>query len=57
MSTIWRYFHFTLGQAKMKDHIIELEAAYPAGIAEFALLSGVDEYMQMAKQVLKLAKA
>ncbi|EOR23951.1 macrolide 2'-phosphotransferase II protein MphB [Niallia nealsonii AAU1] len=41
----------------MKDHIIELEAAYPAGIAEFALLSGVDESMQMAKQALKLAKA
>lgn len=41
----------------MKDHIIELEAAYPVGIAEFALLSGVDESMQMAKQALKLAKA
>lgn len=39
---------------KMKGHIIELNAAYPVGIAEFALLSGMDEYMQMAKKELGL---
>lgn len=41
----------------MKDHVIELEAAYPVGIAEFALLSGVEEYMQMAKQALQVNEA
>ncbi|GAY78247.1 macrolide 2'-phosphotransferase [Sporolactobacillus inulinus] len=35
---------------KMKEHIIELNAAYPVGIAEFALISGMDEYIQMAKK-------
>lgn len=39
---------------KMKEHIIELAAAYPVAIAEFALLSGVEEYMQMAKKALEL---
>lgn len=39
---------------KMKEHIIELEAAYPVGIAEFAMISGSDEYMQMAKQALQV---
>jgi macrolide phosphotransferase len=38
--------------SKMKEHIIELEAAYPVAIAEFAMVSGLDEYMQMAKQAL-----
>ncbi|WP_432404089.1 macrolide 2'-phosphotransferase [Wukongibacter sp. M2B1] len=42
---------------KMKEHIIELEAAYPVAIAEFAILSGLDEYMQMAKQALQLNEA
>lgn len=40
---------------KMKEHIIELNAAYPVGIAEFALISGMDEYIQMAKKELGLA--
>jgi macrolide phosphotransferase len=39
---------------KMKEHIIELDAAYPVAIAEFAMISGLDEYMQMAKQTLGL---
>lgn len=37
---------------KMKEHIIELDAAYPVAIAEFAMVSGLEEYMQMAKQAL-----
>lgn len=37
---------------KMKEHVIELNAAYPIAIAEFALKSGLDEYKSMAKQVL-----
>ncbi len=41
---------------KMKEHIIELNAAYPVGIAEFALISGMDEYIQMAKKELGLAR-
>ncbi|MBE6068189.1 MAG: Mph(B) family macrolide 2'-phosphotransferase [Clostridium lundense] len=40
--------------ARMKEHIIELVAAYPVAIAEFALISGVAEYDQMAKQALEL---
>jgi len=39
---------------KMKEHIIELEAAYPVAIAEFAITSGLEEYVQMAKQVLEV---
>lgn len=39
---------------KMKEHIIELVAAYPVAIAEFALMSGVAEYEQMAKQALEV---
>ncbi|MFT9846306.1 Mph(B) family macrolide 2'-phosphotransferase [Aneurinibacillus sp. REN35] len=39
---------------KMKAHIIELDAAYPVSIAEFALLSGVEEYVQMAKEALEV---
>ncbi|GKU84392.1 macrolide 2'-phosphotransferase [Niallia sp. NCCP-28] len=42
---------------KMKEHVIELEAAYPVAIAEFAILSGIDEYMQMAKQALQILEA
>jgi macrolide phosphotransferase len=41
---------------KMKEHIIELEAAYPVAIAEFAIISGSDEYMQMAKQALQVVE-
>lgn len=37
---------------KMKAHIIELGAAYPVSIAEFALVSGIEEYEQMAKESL-----
>ncbi|NME05313.1 Mph(B) family macrolide 2'-phosphotransferase [Psychrobacillus sp. BL-248-WT-3] len=37
---------------KMKEHIIELDAAYPVSIAEFALVSGIEEYEQMAKEAL-----
>lgn len=40
--------------SKMKEHIIELDAAYPVAIAEFALISGLDEYEQMAKKALGL---
>lgn len=39
---------------KMKEHIIELAAAYPVSIAEFALVSGVEEYAQMAKKALEV---
>ena len=42
---------------KMKEHVIELEAAYPVAIAEFAIISGSDEYMQMAKQALQVVEA
>lgn len=37
---------------KMKEHVIEQTAAYPIAIAEFALKSGLEEYKEMAKQVL-----
>ncbi|RBP90739.1 macrolide phosphotransferase [Cytobacillus firmus] len=37
---------------KMKEHIIELEAAFPVAIAEFAIVSGQEEYVEMARQVL-----
>ncbi len=36
----------------MKEHIIELDAAYPVSVAEFAIISGIDEYIQMAKDLL-----
>ncbi len=36
----------------MAQHVIELTAAYPIAIAEFAIKSGLEEYMEMAKQVL-----
>lgn len=39
---------------RMKEHIIELVAAYPVSIAEFAIVSGVDEYIQMAKDALEV---
>lgn len=38
--------------SKMAEHVIELTAAYPVAIAEFALKSGLDEYRQMAMQSL-----
>ncbi|MFZ7104119.1 MAG: Mph(B) family macrolide 2'-phosphotransferase [Peptococcaceae bacterium] len=38
---------------KMKEHIIEMVAAYPVSIAEFAVISGVEEYVKMAKKVLE----
>ncbi|MFC5734710.1 Mph(B) family macrolide 2'-phosphotransferase [Cytobacillus gottheilii] len=37
---------------KMKEHIIELDAAYSVSLAEFALVSGLEEYEQMAKEAL-----
>ncbi|TYS58594.1 phosphotransferase [Sutcliffiella horikoshii] len=37
----------------MAQHVMELTAAYPIAIAEFALKSGLEEYMEMAKQVLE----
>ncbi|MBU5330863.1 Mph(B) family macrolide 2'-phosphotransferase [Anaerocolumna aminovalerica] len=39
---------------KMKEHIVELVAAYPVSIAEFAMVSGVEEYVQMAKKALEV---
>ncbi|WP_026908138.1 macrolide 2'-phosphotransferase [Paucisalibacillus globulus] len=39
---------------KMKEHIIELNASFPVDIAEFAIISGQDEYVQMAKKELGL---
>ena len=39
---------------KMKEHIIELVAAYPVSIAELAIVSGVEEYVQMAKKALEI---
>ncbi|MGM7721739.1 macrolide 2'-phosphotransferase [Metabacillus sp. Hm71] len=38
----------------MKEHIIELNAAYPVAIAEFAILSGLKEYEEMARQTLEV---
>ena len=39
---------------KMKEHIIELVAACPVSIAEFAIVSGAEEYVQMAKKALEI---
>ncbi|MCT8975133.1 Mph(B) family macrolide 2'-phosphotransferase [Clostridium sp. CX1] len=39
---------------KMEEHIIELVAAYPVSIAEFAMVSGIEEYIQMAKKALEV---
>lgn len=36
----------------MFEHITELLAAYPIGIAEFAAKSGLAEYEEMAKNTL-----
>ncbi|MDN7246377.1 macrolide 2'-phosphotransferase [Planococcus shenhongbingii] len=41
---------------KMKEHIFELAATYPIDIAEFALKSGIDEYLEMARGALKEAE-
>jgi len=41
---------------RMKEHIIELSTAYPVEIAEFALISGMDEYVEMAKRALGVIK-
>ncbi|MDQ0233487.1 macrolide phosphotransferase [Metabacillus malikii] len=38
----------------MKEHIIEQDAAYAVAIAEFAIISGVKEYEQMAKDALEI---
>ncbi|MDN4084607.1 macrolide 2'-phosphotransferase [Paenibacillus polymyxa] len=37
---------------RMSDHIVELTSAYPVLIAEFALKSGLEEYMDMARNAL-----
>lgn len=42
--------------SKMKEHIIELNAAYAVDIAEFAIISGIEEYMQMANKELGLVE-
>ncbi|MBM6614620.1 macrolide 2'-phosphotransferase [Desemzia sp. RIT804] len=39
----------------MKEHIIELNTTAAIDIAEFAIISGLEEYEQMAKQALGLA--
>ncbi len=39
----------------MFEHIVELLAAYPVAIAEFAIKSGSEEYELMAKQALGTA--
>lgn len=38
---------------KMKEHILELAATYPIDIAEFAIKSGSDEYLEMARGALQ----
>jgi macrolide phosphotransferase len=38
----------------MKEHIIELSAAYPVAIAEFAIISGLEQYEQMARESLEV---
>lgn len=40
----------------MFEHILELFSAYPIGIAEFAMKSGLSEYEEMAKQTLGVMK-
>lgn len=40
----------------MKEHVIELNAAYPVAIAEFAIVSGLAEYEEMAKETLEVNK-
>nr|WP_280137065.1 macrolide 2'-phosphotransferase [Terribacillus halophilus] len=41
----------------MKEHIIELNAAYPVAVAEFTIISGLEEYEQMAREVLEIANS
>lgn len=41
----------------MFEHIVELAAAYPVAIAEFAMVSGIEEYEIYAKQALGLGKS
>lgn len=36
----------------MKEHIMESISAYPVAIAEFAIISGLEEYEEMAKNLL-----
>jgi macrolide phosphotransferase len=36
----------------MKEHIIESISAYPVAVAEFAITSGLEEYEQLAKNML-----
>ena len=41
---------------RMFDHIVEQHAAYPVLIAQFALLTGQEEYMTMARNALGLTE-
>ncbi|OZU87408.1 macrolide 2'-phosphotransferase [Virgibacillus indicus] len=41
---------------KMFEHINEISAAFPVAIAEFAMVSGLKEYEEMAKQMLGVEK-
>ncbi|MEG4321846.1 MULTISPECIES: macrolide 2'-phosphotransferase [unclassified Microcoleus] len=43
--------------SRMADHVIELNATFAIEIAEFALKSGLDEYIQMAVQSLCMGEA
>ena len=38
---------------KMKEHILGLAATYPIDIAEFAIKSGIEEYLEMARAALQ----
>lgn len=38
--------------SRMAEHVIELNATVAIDVAEFALRSGLDEYRQMAMQML-----
>lgn len=40
---------------KMNEHVLELAATYPIDIAEFAIKSVSEEYMEMARAALNEA--
>jgi macrolide phosphotransferase len=42
---------------RMVEHIVQLQGAYPVSIALFALQSGIEEYLQMAKVALGVEKS
>ncbi|MBM7097986.1 macrolide 2'-phosphotransferase [Bacillus sp. H-16] len=41
---------------QMAEHVIELTAAYPVELAEFAIRSGSEEYLEMTRQVLGVSE-